>query len=482
MATVHRAKKPRAAAEDAAAGSQEPPESGYDGPDLISSLPEAILATVISFLPTDAAARTQALSTRWRGLWRSAPLNLCDDDFHGDRAAFQGIVSGILSTHRGPVRRLSLGWRGWSTMYPDLDGCLRSPALDNLQELELWHGFARTAVPPAASRLAPCLRVLGVSAGGSYSTGGEYVRFPAEDVDGLHFPQLKQLTMQCIEVDEDTLHALLSKCPVLESLVLSQNEGFRCVRINSSTLRSFGVSVDCEELYEVPTRLEQVVVEDAPLLERLLIRDQGNKLSVRAPGAPKLEFVGSISYGLTQLQVGATDLKALGAFNSRTVVRTLKILIVRMSPPSIDDAIGIMKCFPCLQKIYVLVSLDGNSKRVWDHDPNGYLECLDLHLKKIVLIKYRGIKRDVEFARFFISKARVLELMEFATARQSWDAKYLTKQRTKLELNNRASQDAQFAFSSGYSEDSMHIRHIHDLSISDPFDESQCDCKTIHFL
>ena len=41
--------------------------------------------------------------------------------------------------------------------------------------------------------------------------------------------------------------------------------------------------------------------------------------------------------------------------NSTTVVRTVKVLVVHMSPPSIDDAIGLMKCFPCLQKLYALV-------------------------------------------------------------------------------------------------------------------------------
>ncbi|RLM86893.1 hypothetical protein C2845_PM04G07780 [Panicum miliaceum] len=133
--------------------------------------------------------------------------------------------------------------------------------------------------------------------------------------------------------------------------------------------------------------------------------------------------------------------------NSTTVVRTVKVLVVHTSPPSIDDAIGLMKCFPCLQKLYVLVFLDKESKRVRLHDPRDYLECLDLHLKKLVLINYRGIKRDVEFAKFFLLKARVLEMMELAIRRQSCDSKYLTKQGSKLQLKRRASKDAQVLFS-----------------------------------
>lgn len=235
MATVRRAKKPMVAA----AESQEPPVPRNGGSDLISNLPDAILATIISLLPTDDGARTQSLSTRWRHLWRSAPLNLCDDDLcddslcdlHLDSRDVPSLVSRILSAHWGPVRRLSLGCRDWQNKYPDLDSWLQLPALDNLEELEMWHGFSRIALPPPAFRLSSSLRALSLSAGGRFNSGGEIVHFPAEDVDRFHFPHLKHLTIQCIDIPESALHILLSKCPALQSLVLSQNEGSRCIRI-----------------------------------------------------------------------------------------------------------------------------------------------------------------------------------------------------------------------------------------------------------
>uniref|UniRef100_A0A0A9H873 Uncharacterized protein n=1 Tax=Arundo donax TaxID=35708 RepID=A0A0A9H873_ARUDO len=193
--------------------------------------------------------------------------------------------------------------------------------------------------------------------------------------------------------------------------------------------------------------------------------------------------VGSLTYGITTLELGITVFKEMVAVSLTTVMRNVKILVVGMSPPSIDNAVTLLKCFPCLQKLYILIFLNEKSKRVQLHDPHDYMECLDVHLKKLVLINYRGIKRDVELGKFFLLNARVLEIMELATSRQNCTAEYLTKQRTKLQLKSTASQDAQFLFSChSYLNDSMHISHIHDLAIGDPFDGSLCRCKTIQFL
>ncbi|BAT01012.1 Os07g0286400 [Oryza sativa Japonica Group] len=86
-------------------------------------------------------------------------------------------------------------------------------------------------------------------------------------------------------------------------------------------------------------------------------------------------------------------------------------------------------------------------------DDAAAIECLDLHLKEIVVRNYRGQKSHAAFAKFFILNASVLK----ATS-----------------LEGKASPNARFEFSrDDYFMDYYynHSQRSHQLSVGDPIDD-----------
>jgi hypothetical protein len=104
---------------------------------------------------------------------------------------------------------------------------------------------------------------------------------------------------------------------------------------------------------------------------------------------------------------------------------------------------------------------------------NNPIECLDLYLTKITLNKYRGINPEIKFARFFVQKASVLKVMRFALCivrKNEWFA----DQRSHLQLNEKASMEAQFHFGTSYEKffGSYYMRPLYDFSAANPSQKS----------
>jgi hypothetical protein len=249
---------------------QQPPpgaEGGEEGVDRISGLPDDVLGDIIPLLSTREGARTQTLASRWRHLWRSAPLNLDYGELPVVGDVLIALISQILSSHAGPGRRLRISARYLCNEPATVDAWLQSAALSNLQELEFRCAAKHPRVLPAAASIP-------------------------DDISGtLHFPQLKQLSLEEVSISESTLHRVISGWPVLESMLLNRSFGFNCARISSPTLRTIGVRVCQGGPY-----IRKIIVEDAPCLERLLQLDMFVKLDISIISAPNLEIMGCLSY------------------------------------------------------------------------------------------------------------------------------------------------------------------------------------------
>ncbi|WVZ62713.1 hypothetical protein U9M48_012424 [Paspalum notatum var. saurae] len=417
--------------------------------DLISHLPDDVLGVIISFLPTKEGARTQSLSTRWRPLWRSAPLNL-EPRFPSVHAT---DVSRILSAHGGCARRFFVSSNNVSL--GGLDGWLRSPALDGLQELGIYHHpqalpAARPVLPwSSVSRFSSTLRVVHL-----YSCHFLDAAAVGAGGGGVRFPNLQRLGLASVTIDEHSMHALLAGCPALSSLELSCTDGFARLRIsNSSSLNLKCIALEFhgwrpQGAVEIVT-LQEVIVESAPCLERLMhYGPYGDHHSIRVSviSAPRLKMLGSLNRGIARLELGDMVFEGLRATAVPSVIRSVKVLAIANA------------------KAYEIDM--GNP---FGDKPQDHIECLDLHLKKIVMSFYDGGKKShAHFIKYVLLNARVLESIKLVvrTYYQVTDKRWIENQRKQLQVQNQANRGARIEFVDYY-----HLSRPRDINVSpDPFE------------
>jgi len=207
------------------------------------------------------------------------------------------LATKILDGHAGPGRCFTMPGFRLRNRLAMVDGWLRSRALTGLQEINFSYSTLdrqqqQPPMPPSALRFTATLRVAKFG----------HCKFPNEVAPSLKFPHLKELSLVKVTISEDAVHGLLSGCYVLEILLLERNVGIGRLRISSPTLRSIGFSGPSEAI-----EFHELVVEDAPRLERLLPLhpDQG-PATIRVMRAPKLETVGLLSAAISKLEFGTT--------------------------------------------------------------------------------------------------------------------------------------------------------------------------------
>ena len=267
---------------EAPPGPEEPVESPADR---ISDLPDAILGEIISLLPTKDGCRTQVLASRWRTLWRTAPLNLdCRQLSVDDDSELPGA---IISSHEGSVQRICIPACYLLDIPCTVAAWLTSRQFDKLQQLEFYHYYSDRLPPRAASVPSPPMPISWFSSSLHTAT---LTRCHLADnlVQMLRLPVLKKLALVLVDLSVASLHSIIhSSCPALQRLVLVFGLGIHipCLKIKSSHLVSIGIHFEGQEL----------IIEDAPSLQRLLLNCCYKPSQITVVSAPKLETLGAIS-------------------------------------------------------------------------------------------------------------------------------------------------------------------------------------------
>jgi hypothetical protein len=286
---------------------------GGGGEDRISRLPDALLSNIVSRLPVKDAARTAAISPRWRSLRSSTPLVFVDIDiFHGydhdgliDWRGLTTTVSRILSGHQGPFRGVHL-----------TAVCNYAAARDGSALVRWLHLFAAKAVedlvlvnfpnwPFKCTLPAEVLRVASLRR--LYL--GLWDKFPDTDQlpRGAHvFPHLLELGFCRTDIKDKDLDRLLQCSPVLEKLALILNyDTPRGVRVRSRSLRCvlFWMSIAEELDVAVATRLERLILwNDCPGA----CFDKNFRIRVKIGNTPVLKVLGYLEPSIHVLEIRNT--------------------------------------------------------------------------------------------------------------------------------------------------------------------------------
>ena len=268
--------------------------------DRVGRLPDAILRNIVSRLPTKDAARTAVLSSRWRHLWTSIPLVLHD----GAGGLAPDAAAAALASHPSPVRSARIAASQDPEAVASVFASLAARGVEDLLVVVNASWPVEWRVPSD---------VLACAALGRLWIG--LCQFPDTSGVAPALLSLRELGIVRSSVPDRDLHAVIPRCPVLETLAFALTQDYpRYVHIWSESLR-------CVVIWK--SMLREVHLDDAPNVDRLLVEPIADAAThIKIIKAPKLKILGYFDVGLHQLKIGNTVIK----------VRTFCLLLISSYP------------------------------------------------------------------------------------------------------------------------------------------------------
>ncbi|KAL6882028.1 hypothetical protein ACP4OV_011500 [Aristida adscensionis] len=430
------------------------------GVDHISGLADALLSDIVSRLPARDAARTAALSPRWRRVWASTPLVLDDarllpDDCGVRAGPFRCVRLTYVCNYAAARRRGELA-RGW----------LRVLAEKGVHDLVLvcrnWP--IRADLPAEVLHLASLRRLyLGLWDG-----------FPSKALRrcAVAFPHLLELGLCRTDIKAADIDRLLQCSPVLEKLALIASDNSpRNIRVRSRSLRCvvFWMSV-----------AHELNVLVAPRLERLILRTEG----LRAPlgddfrtrlnigYVQELKVLGYLDPRIHVLEISNTVIEAGTKPSPRTIVPSVKILAVKVRFGVRREAKmlpSFLRCFPNVETLHVMSDEPSGKFNFKFWQEAGPIRSLQSQIKRVVFKNFRGCYSELAFLRFVWARAQLLQKMVIVLADEDDPASLVAKLKP-LACAKRFRKDHKSVILVRNGGCAWSFRVASDLSVSDPFD------------
>ena len=223
-------------------------DDGEDGPgDRLSSLPEALLTSILSMVPTKQAVATSLLSRRWRHLWRSVTHlqllheNLFPTSDDDDRSAIQlweSMLNSIELSIRGPIQSCRVSFNPSSHFFDNyilrLNTFLLSLVGKGIKELSVVNRGIGFYELPSQMFFCPTLEKL--------ELGKCMLSILPPPSTLNHQSNIKSLVLFRVYFTNDQFQQMVSCCRLLESLKVDCCVKVRHFRICSPKLSSLEIS------------------------------------------------------------------------------------------------------------------------------------------------------------------------------------------------------------------------------------------------
>ncbi|KAG2262423.1 hypothetical protein Bca52824_069502 [Brassica carinata] len=235
-----------------------------EGVDIISSMPREIIHHILSFIPTQLAIRTSALSKAWRHVWCEAPC-LYFHNLHDNREKTARVINQTLGSYKAPkITSFHLGLPRYVPQ-PQINSWIEFVVSGNVEKLSLvFDGYMTHCFPDFFYRCSS-LEELDVN-------------FDMNLGCTISWKSLRTLTLNCSSnLNDESIDNILSDSPILETLTLYNCTGPQRLDLSKSRhLRRLDISGyerepteifdDYVERYQGPT---EIVAPHIQYLSRL---------------------------------------------------------------------------------------------------------------------------------------------------------------------------------------------------------------------
>ncbi|CAL0324311.1 unnamed protein product [Lupinus luteus] len=422
-------------------------EGGSDGPpDFTKKLPATVLTHIISFLPIDEAARSGVLATYWKNLWK----NTQHIEMHEKRLIMpftQLLLSrepGSKDVTKGANRYALLVYRIMMRHHGDLHSC---------RILHLWRSLFYGEVPSWVDHLLKTKK--GVeklsleckpddSEIKEFCITRDHIKLNLSDgmfrrlscVELINYTlefsnafdgciNLKTLKLEKITLDDETLTEILDTCVVLENFTLNHSTGFNQIIIMNESLIVLQLQGLCVDVLNVSCENLEVLLLDS-------ITCPTNAASINTPNLTTFSSNYSSLFGnMHAVKEGYSLVKGCQILAHSAMVYPTISLFTNLSTLSLgldlnnirdaQDLSSVLQLCTPLQVLKIYLPdfenpIIGSSNdydfpyplsKFWEKQEFSY--CVHQNLKIVYIKAFKGNELELEFAKYLIAKATMME-------------------------------------------------------------------------